>query len=112
MKDMVIVEEFKGGVLILKISGEITSSDITDFENILDGAVKKAGNIIIDISLLAYICSAAIASFLNFSNKVRHAGKKVVILGANEKNKRHFAILGLPQFLPFVDNIDDAMKSF
>lgn len=108
MKPLEYAIEKEGEITIFKLMKELDYLKVSEFDIRLNEISQDANKIILDISKLEYICSAALGSLLNHFNKARQNGKSIVLIGLNDKIANPFNAIGLTRLMYFADDINEA----
>ena len=80
---------------LMKIAGEISYNDLSDFEKKAEEALKQpTKNILIDLSHLTYISSAGLRVMLKLAKELSAMNKNLALFGLNEFVNSVFQIAG------------------
>lgn len=96
----VAIETLEGsspGIAILKVTGPLTIHNFFDFQDL--SRKQSAPVLLIDLSGVPYIDSAALGSLVAVHVSRGNAGKKYAIAGAQERLLALFRMTGLDGFL-------------
>lgn len=93
--------------VVLRTTGEIDLSTISDLANAIAAALAQRRPLIVDLSRLDYLDAAGIDVLERTAR--RHPGRFVVV-GSKPTIHKLFDILGLTDTLPVVHTLDDAQQ--
>ena len=80
---------------LMKIAGEISYTDFSDFEKKAEEAFKQSSkNILVDLSQLTYISSAGLRVLLKMAKELSAMKKNLALFGLNEFVHSVFQIAG------------------
>lgn len=103
------VETLRGDspeTVILKVDGPLTIHNFFEFQDL--SRQQKAAVLLIDLSGVPYIDSAALGSLVGIHVSRGNAGKKYAIVGANERLQNVFRITGITGFLVTFPTVGEA----
>lgn len=92
--------------VILKVHGPLTIHNFFDFQDL--SRQQRAPVLLIDLSGVAYIDSAALGSLVGIHVSRENAGKKYAITGANERLHNVFRVTAVSGFLVTYPNVEEA----
>ncbi|HEY3938654.1 MAG TPA: STAS domain-containing protein [Bryobacteraceae bacterium] len=94
-----------GDIRIIKLRGPLTIHNFFDFQN-LTREQPAPRDLIVDLTEVPYIDSAALGSLVGIHVSYGKAGRKYAL--ANERLERVFVISGVDQFLVTYPTVADA----
>lgn len=101
-----------GDIVILKVSGEIFSPNVSEFDEILNNAIEDSNQIILNFSELKYLCSAAIGCLIGYFNQAKQKGGKIVIMKMNKKLSKVLDRIGFPSIIEIAQSLEEAKGYF
>lgn len=97
---------------VIKISGEATSQNASQFCLSLKEVLLKKHWVILDLSELTYICSGSMGCIIASVNRARQAGGKLLTVGMTENVKKVFDLIKFSEIAEItnspVSDIDEA----
>ncbi len=100
-----------GEVPVVKISGQLDSSNTPEFSMHLESLLKQGHNsIILELSELRYVSSTGMGAFVKYADACSKKNGKMVLVGMSKKVMMVTELLGIHKFFELADNIDDALK--
>lgn len=84
-------------IVILKVSGPLSIHNFFDFQN--QSRTETAPVLIVDVSDVPYIDSAALGSLVGVHVSRGKIGKKYAIVGANDRLRNLFELTNIAQYL-------------
>jgi len=90
----------------LKVSGPLTIHNFFEFQDL--SRKQAAPVLLIELSGVPYIDSAALGSLVGIHVSRGNAGKKYALVGANERLQSVFRIAGVSQFLVTFPSVAEA----
>jgi anti-anti-sigma factor len=96
------------GVKIIKLSGNISNSSKLELERLVNGLTQKY-NVIINMIEVGIITSGGLGSLINVSVEARKNKKRVMILGLREGLIKMIEVMGVLQYITFVDTIEEGI---
>ncbi|MDA3844368.1 MAG: STAS domain-containing protein [Candidatus Kapabacteria bacterium] len=99
--------------LIFNPAGDFIGGEETESlkEALRDRAKKQPNKIIINLTDVSYIDSAALGMLLSVNAYIDREGGKMAIYGANDYTKNLFSVTRLNLVLKIVESLDDAVKN-
>lgn len=86
---------------IISIEGKFVIKNIADIRQVLDPLKNEARpKIALDLSKTTHLDSSAMTLMLNFQNRLKESGGKLVVFGANEDIAGIINIVGFDTFVP------------
>ena len=92
--------------VILKINGPLSIHNFFDFQDL--SRKQTAPLLLIDLSEVPYIDSAAVGSLVGVHVSREHSGKKYAIIGANDRVQNIFRMTAVSQFLVTFPTVAEA----
>lgn len=109
---MIISEDKKGNVLILKVSERLNVDTAPDLEKRLNELIESGiYNFIIDFSGLEYISSAGLKVLLEAEKKIKPNGGKLLICAIHGFVKDVFEAAGFNALFPIFGDEKEALKN-
>ncbi|MBQ4482932.1 MAG: STAS domain-containing protein [Lachnospiraceae bacterium] len=96
---MDIKETSEGGIIILKVSGEIDGSNVLDFEHTLKHAAERTDRLVLDLENLEYVSSAGLRAFLIIQKEMKKEDHTMTIKHVNEEVMGIFMVTGFVKLL-------------
>jgi len=87
----------KSDVAVLKVSGPLSIHNFFEFQEL--SREQSSGILIVDLSDVPYIDSAALGCLVGIHVSREKNGRKYAIVGANDRLHKVFAMTGISQFL-------------
>ena len=97
-------------VAILKATGPLTIHNFFDFQAL--SREQAARVLLVDLSDVPYIDSAALGSLVGVHVSRMNSAKRYAIVGANDRLQRMFEVTGVGQFLVTFPSADLALAQF
>lgn len=94
-------------VLLVKLSGPLTINNFFEFQELTRKAPSDQ-TLIVDLSAVPYIDSAALGCLVGLHVSSERTGRKYAIAGANERLKKMFDLVEVDRFLVLCDSVDEA----
>lgn len=95
---MEIKKQMEQDTIVIRITGEVDSSNVSDLEKSLLDAVSGQSDVIIDLGELEYVSSAGLRVFLMIQKKMNEQGK-LLIRNMNEEVLDIFTVTGFTKLL-------------
>ncbi len=110
---MEIQTQYRGAVLVVRLSGPLTGPDADTVKAALQGFVREnLGRVVVDASALPYVDSKGLESLADIAEELAHSGKGLKLCAANDTIRQTLELTGLaPQFEHFED-ANSAVRSF
>jgi anti-sigma B factor antagonist len=99
-----------GDRIILKVTGEMDAHTAPQLDKALKDAIAQSAKVILDVSQMTYIATAALGVLMANHNTVKTKGGKIVICGMQEKIKKVFDTMGFSKVFSVVSSLDEAKK--
>jgi anti-anti-sigma factor len=93
-------------VHIIKLSGPLTIQNFFEFQNL--SRQKLSGVLIVDLTGVVYIDSAALGCLIGIHLSREKSGSKYAFVGVNERAKSLFKMSGVDRLFVSYSTIDDA----
>ncbi len=114
MDDLQISVFFEGDTAVIKLTGGAHNNNASDFCQTLKETVAKTKWVVIDMSELNYICSAAMGCLMASVNHVFKLGGRIFPIGVTENVRRVFDAIKFSQIIEITHSpystVEDAMK--
>lgn len=108
-----IARSRKGDIDILTIKGSIGHTDVTEFEKVMEDALKNGSrNIVIDLGGMNHVCSSALGALISFKRRLRREDGDIRMVDANGDVLRVFQITLLDRVFMMFDTVEAAVHSF
>lgn len=113
MDDLQMTVTLEGLTAIIKMTGEAHNNSASEFCQVLKETAAKTKWIIIDMSELDYICSAAMGCLMASVNHVYKLGGKIFPIGVTENVRRVFEAIKFSQIIEITHSpyhtVEDAL---
>jgi anti-sigma B factor antagonist len=110
---MLIIEEIKDGIKIFRLIGRMDSNTSKELEDELNRAISSGSNkIILDFENLEYWASAGLRVILEAHHNLLKEDGQLILCSMNEYIREIFQITGFVGYVPILDNMDQALKTF
>ena len=96
---MDIKETSEGGIIILKVSGEIDGSNVLDFEHNVNHAADRTDRLVLDLEDLEYVSSAGLRAFLVIQKEMKKEQHTMTIMHVNDEVMGIFTVTGFVKLL-------------
>lgn len=103
--------EFKFGVFILHIAGELDLGSLKDLDRVLKLAVEHDSPVLVDLSRTQYIDSTGIKLLLDADRDCRQKGKPFLLYALSPQVRGISKIIDLDQYVPVFPTLQDALRS-
>ncbi len=108
----ILVREDKG-VAIFTLDGRVDTQGAVTMDQSLQAAVAQGKyQIIMDMTDVTYISSAALRSLADVLTKSKKAGGDVKLVALSSKIMRVFRIIGFDRYFSIYDTVEAAMAGF
>jgi anti-anti-sigma factor len=96
----------------IRLRGQITSATAPEFEQALNGVLKdqKAPQCVLDLAELSYTSSAGLRVLLVLAKRIRNAGGRLVLCGAQPTVLHVFEAAGFTQIFTIVPDLKTARE--
>ena len=101
-----ILDGSRDDVRIIKLSGPLTIHNFFEFQDL--SRQKLPGVLIIDLTGVVYIDSAALGCLIGIHLSREKSGQKYAFIGASERAKSLFRMCGVDQLFVSYSNLADA----
>jgi stage II sporulation protein AA (anti-sigma F factor antagonist) len=109
---MKIHEERRDGFLILGLEGQLDTNASTLFQEKIFAAIDGGeSRLAVDLSRLAYVCSAGLRVFLAASKRLNPGVGKLVLYSLQEPVREVFDIVGFFSVLSIKNSKEEALES-
>lgn len=110
---MNITQRDENGIAVFVLEGRIDSEGAVVLDKALHSAVNaKQHKIVLDMTQVAYINSAALRTLADVVTLNRAEGGDLKLAAVQPKVKRVFQIIGFDRFSTIYDTLKDAMNDF
>ena len=110
---MQIDEQRHGGVTVLRARGAIAGEDASDYATRLDRVAREAlGRIVLDMSGVPYVDSAALESILGTGDVLAGMGRSIKLCCVNETLREVLDLTGVGSSVEQFESVPDAVRSF
>jgi len=105
------ISEVKDGWQVLKAKGEIDLESVGKLEECAEKLMKAAPKaVLVDLTNVSYMGSCGIRVLLLLNTFLARSGNKLIIVGATGGVLATLELVGFPEMLQMVQNIDEAVK--
>jgi len=87
------------GTTAVAVAGEVTFSNVVDFDRALAQALDESQNLVIDLTDVTFIDSSGLSSLLTASARARDAGGNVALVLADGEPPSIFRFRGVDRLL-------------
>ena len=110
---MNISKNMEGEILILKLIGRLDTNASMEFEQQVEESINSSNkNMIIDFSVLEYICSSGLRVIIQAAKKLKSLQGELVLCSMEDYIKEVFEISGFDTFLKIFASKDEAINSY
>ena len=103
--------EVEGDVAVIKICGEITSSESNDLQAVITGVLDDGISVIIfDLEKLSYMSSLGIGVLARTSGELKKNNGKMAVFNPTEEVHKLFKLLRLDKIIPIVSSRGEAIE--
>ena len=102
------IEDASGDSLLLRLHGPLLLGNFFPLQSLVRG--DTSGLLIIDVSDMPYIDSAGIGCLVGAHVSREHSGRRLVIVGANERLLTSLKITKVDQLFTFAPTVDEARQ--
>lgn len=107
-----ITKEIRDDQTILFFKGDVVSDTEEELGKVYQEIPKEAKKkIIIDLSQSNYINSAGIAALIGMLNRVSEEGGSLKLTGLNRHFRKILDTVGLTDYIPVFETIEEALKA-
>lgn len=97
MDDFEISVSFKDDIAHIRLSGEVQNKNASEFSDMLRQAISVTKWILIDMSGVQYLCSAAMGALMSSLTHVSKLGGAMIAFGVTEHVRRVFDTIKFSQ---------------
>jgi anti-sigma B factor antagonist len=98
------------GISVIKVAGEIDTYTAPGFRSAIQQAIDaRSGNLVIDLSDVAYMDSSGFGSLLGAARHIKSTGGAVKLTGCSEAIERIIHITGLDASIEVFSTLDEAI---
>jgi len=101
------ISNARPGVKIIRLTGPVTIHNFSDFQELTEKDLLPQV-LIVDLSAVPYIDSAALGVFVAIHVACDASGRKYALAGANERLKNLFDLAYVRTFLAIYDSVAEA----
>ncbi len=96
---------------IIEINGSLSNDSLLEIKQVMKDTIKRSKNgIIIDLSSVDFICSAALGIFFSVNVEASELGKKMLLCNLEEEIQKLMLITGVNRHLKIRPSIETAIK--
>jgi anti-sigma B factor antagonist len=106
------IEEVSGsreGIRILRLDGPLVLANLSNFQSRLRADTSQA--LILDLTAVPYIDSAAIGALVGAHVNRQKEGRRLGLVGLNQRIRQAFEITRIESLLQFYDSVVDAEEA-
>ncbi len=107
---MKIATQQMGDRSIIKIEGSLSNENIYEVEKRFKAAAEKKKHILMDMTEVDFVCSAALGLMLEYMNKSKTQKTHFAVFGVKEDIKKLFVLTELHKHLPLYNSLDDVNR--
>ncbi len=107
---MKIAMQQMGDRSVIKVEGSLSNENIYEVERRFQTATDKKKHILMDMTEVDFVCSAALGLMLEYMNKAKSQKTHFAIFGVKEDIKKLFILTELHKHLPLYDSLDDVNR--
>lgn len=110
---VIITEEFKGDVLILRMSGRLDAISSSDVEKrVFDFVNEGRTKLLIDFNGVDYLSSAGMRTLLSVAKKLKSLSGRLVLFGINSTVMEILKMAGFDHVLEIVGSQEEGLRKF
>ena len=98
------------GTTAVAVAGEVTFSNVVDFDRALGQALDETQNLVVDLTGVTFIDSSGLSSLLTASARARDAGGTVALVLANGEPPSIFRFRGVDRLLALYPSREAALE--
>ncbi len=98
-----------GNASVLKVSGPMLLSNLFDFQPAV--RAENASLIVLDLTEVPYMDSAAIGTLVHVEVSSKHRGRKLVLAGVNERVATLLRVTNVDRVFSIYPTVSDALAS-
>ncbi len=96
---------------IIKLNGSLSNEMLLDIKTVMKDAIRDSEEgIIVDLSSVDFICSAALGVFFSINVDATQGGKKFILCNLEEDIQKLLLITGVNRHLTISPTIESAQK--
>ncbi len=96
---MQIEKTQEGDIVVLKVSGQLTSSTSPELETAINAVLETESNLVLDFAELSFLASSGLRVILSTQKKINVKDGALVIRNVNKIVMEVFEMTGLRDFL-------------
>ena len=96
---MQIEKTQEGDIVVLKVSGQLTSSTSPELETAINAVLETESNLVLDFAKLSFLASSGLRVILSTQKKINVKDGALVIRNVNKIVMEVFEMTGLRDFL-------------
>ena len=94
-----VSEPLGPGTTAVAVSGEVTFSNVRDFDRALEQALEDGQNVVVDLTRVSFIDSSGLSALLTASSRAREHGGSVALVVAQGDPPSIFRFRGVDRLL-------------
>ena len=95
---------------VVQVEGSLSVENLSQFEEELQGALKKGLHILIDLENLVFIDSSSLGVIVVFYTKLQAQKKHLILLNVSREINEMFSITGLSKRVKMSSSLDAALE--
>ena len=110
---MEIIEETQESIKVFRLKGRLDSNTAQGLEDKLFQAIYDGSkNIIVDFENLEYISSAGLRLVIKANNALQREDGRLILCSMHKYIREIFKTTGIDDFVPILDNMEQALSAF
>ena len=102
-----------GKVTIIELSGEIDVSCAPQLKDLLQGLIDEGKKqLLVDLNQVPFMDSTGLGIFISAFKRNQHMGGTIKFAHPQETLRKVFSLTHTDKFLPILDSVDEALRSF
>ncbi|HOT46178.1 MAG TPA: STAS domain-containing protein [Spirochaetota bacterium] len=106
---MKIKTSVENSIAVIEIEGSLSSDMKFDFDNEISRYVSQPVHIILDLSKVAFVDSAALGSIIKFYSVLRKNGRHLLLSSINQKIYDVFRLTGITRQIKIFESLQNAL---
>lgn len=102
----IAVEDAAGGECLVTLTGVLTIATLFEFQSF--ARADQSASLIVDLNGLSYLDSAGLGTLINAYVSRQKSGRKLTLVGVNERVKTVMRVTNVDQFFTICGTIEEA----
>ncbi len=110
---MELHQQQHGAVTVFKPDGALSEAAVAPFAAaVRTGAARSMGRIVLDLTAVPFVDSAALEALLDLTELLGHGGRSLKLCGVNKTCRQVLELVELVSYFDLFDDANSAVRSF